>query len=71
MISPNKLAQYWVGFGHISFYERVNIDAFINPLVDHAGAGPPGRDFGSLMGVGSSGAAGRHDNTIAATPGLN
>jgi hypothetical protein len=26
MISRNKLAQYWVPFGHISFYERVDID---------------------------------------------
>jgi len=26
MISHNKLAQYWVPFGHISFYERVDID---------------------------------------------
>jgi hypothetical protein len=34
MISPNKLAQYWVGFGHISFYERVNIDQFLNPAND-------------------------------------
>ena len=29
LISPNKLAQYWVSFGHISFYERVDIDRFI------------------------------------------
>jgi len=34
MISPNKLAQYWVGFGHISFYERVNIDQFLNSAND-------------------------------------
>ena len=34
MISPNRLAQYWVGFGHISFYERVNIDAFLSPFDD-------------------------------------
>ena len=34
MISPDRQAQYWVGFGHISFYERVNIDAFLSPF-DH------------------------------------
>ncbi|KAI9706503.1 MAG: hypothetical protein M1836_003509 [Candelina mexicana] len=26
MISPDRLAQYWEDFGHISYYERVNID---------------------------------------------
>ena len=36
MISPDRLAQYWVGFGHISFYERVNIDAFLSPFDDPA-----------------------------------
>ncbi|CZS97600.1 uncharacterized protein RAG0_06592 [Rhynchosporium agropyri] len=30
MISYNKLAQYWVGFGHISFYQRVDIDSFLS-----------------------------------------
>lgn len=34
MISSNRLAQYWVGFGHISFFERVDIDRFLNPLAD-------------------------------------
>jgi hypothetical protein len=34
MVSHNKLAQYWVGFGHISFYERVDIDTFLNPEND-------------------------------------
>jgi hypothetical protein len=34
MVSHNTLAQYWVGFGHISFYERVNIDQFLSPLND-------------------------------------
>lgn len=29
LMSPNKLAQYWVPFGHISFYERVNIEQLI------------------------------------------
>jgi hypothetical protein len=36
MISPDRLAQYWVGFGHISFYQRVNIDAFLSPFDDPA-----------------------------------
>ena len=29
MISPNRLAQYWEEYGHISFYERVDIDRII------------------------------------------
>lgn len=36
LISPNRLAQYWLGFGHISFYERVHIDSFLSPLNDPA-----------------------------------
>ncbi|ODA79618.1 hypothetical protein RJ55_05212 [Drechmeria coniospora] len=31
LISPNKLAQHWLGFGHISFFERVHVDEFIVP----------------------------------------
>ncbi|PVH88150.1 hypothetical protein DL98DRAFT_404473 [Cadophora sp. DSE1049] len=34
MISHDRLAQYWVGFGHISFYERVKIDDFLAPTND-------------------------------------
>jgi hypothetical protein len=34
LISHNRLAQYWVGFGHISFYERVDIDNFLSPYDD-------------------------------------
>lgn len=30
MINHNKLAQYWVPFGHISFYERVDIDQLMD-----------------------------------------
>lgn len=26
LISPDRLAQYWEGFGHISFYQRANIE---------------------------------------------
>lgn len=33
-MSHNRLAQYWVGFGHISFYERVDIDKFLSPYND-------------------------------------
>lgn len=29
LISHNRLAQYWLGFGHISFFERVDIDQFL------------------------------------------
>ncbi|KJK78391.1 hypothetical protein H634G_06564 [Metarhizium anisopliae BRIP 53293] len=31
LIGPNRLAQYWVGFGHISFFERVQVDDLIIP----------------------------------------
>lgn len=27
MISPDRLAQFWEGFGHISYYQRVDLDA--------------------------------------------
>ncbi len=31
LISHDRLAQYWVGFAHISFFERVDIDSFLAP----------------------------------------
>ncbi|KAI0861181.1 hypothetical protein F4860DRAFT_180603 [Xylaria cubensis] len=31
LISHNRLAQYWVDFGHISFFERVDIDRLLIP----------------------------------------
>ncbi|QUC19008.1 uncharacterized protein UV8b_03249 [Ustilaginoidea virens] len=31
LIGPNRLAQYWVGFGHISFFERVQVDDLLTP----------------------------------------
>ncbi|KAJ2999361.1 hypothetical protein NUW58_g24 [Xylaria curta] len=31
LISHDRLAQYWVNFGHISFFERVDIDQFLVP----------------------------------------
>ncbi|KIW30587.1 hypothetical protein, variant [Cladophialophora immunda] len=30
MVSPNKLAQYWVPYGHISFYQRIDLDRLID-----------------------------------------
>ncbi|KAL3421085.1 F-box domain-containing protein [Phlyctema vagabunda] len=35
LISPNRMAQYWVGFGHISFFDRVDIDSFLSPYDDN------------------------------------
>ncbi|KAI1502539.1 F-box domain-containing protein [Biscogniauxia marginata] len=34
LISHDRLAQYWVEFGHISFFERVDIDQFLVPQTD-------------------------------------
>ncbi|KAK3317781.1 hypothetical protein B0T19DRAFT_435566 [Cercophora scortea] len=31
LLSHDRLAQYWVEFGHISFFDRVDIDKFIVP----------------------------------------
>ncbi|KAI0473492.1 F-box domain-containing protein [Xylariaceae sp. FL0804] len=31
LISHDRLAQYWVEFGHISFFQRVDIDQFLTP----------------------------------------
>ncbi|CAN8101280.1 unnamed protein product [Discula destructiva] len=31
LISENRLAQYWVGYNHVSFFERVDIDQFLVP----------------------------------------
>ncbi|KAK3995287.1 hypothetical protein QBC44DRAFT_320787 [Cladorrhinum sp. PSN332] len=31
ILSHDRLAQYWVEWGHISFFERVNIDEFLVP----------------------------------------
>lgn len=30
LISHDRLAQYWETFGHVSFYQRVDIDSFLN-----------------------------------------
>lgn len=29
LISPDRLAQYWEGYGHISFYQRANIEELL------------------------------------------
>ena len=31
LVSHNRLAQYWLGFGHISYFVRVDIDRFLKP----------------------------------------
>ncbi|RDA91869.1 hypothetical protein CP533_0364 [Ophiocordyceps camponoti-saundersi (nom. inval.)] len=31
LISPDRLAQYWVEFGHISFFKRVQVDELLVP----------------------------------------
>jgi hypothetical protein len=31
LMSNNRLAQFWIGFQHITFYERVDIDRFLVP----------------------------------------
>lgn len=28
LVSHDRLAQYWETFGHVSFYQRVNLDEF-------------------------------------------
>lgn len=38
LVSHDLLAQYWVGFGHISFFRRVNIDGFLSPFNDSMAA---------------------------------
>lgn len=31
LVSNDRLAQFWVGFRHVSYYERVDIDRFLTP----------------------------------------
>lgn len=31
LISEDRLAQLWVGYNHISFFQRVNTDQFLVP----------------------------------------
>ncbi|KAI5458237.1 hypothetical protein BGZ63DRAFT_416631 [Mariannaea sp. PMI_226] len=31
LISHDRLAQYWIGFGRVNYYQRVDIDQFIRP----------------------------------------
>lgn len=35
MIDHNNLAQYWMPFGHISFYQRVDIEKLISATFGH------------------------------------
>ena len=30
LVSPDVLAQYWVVFGHIAYYKRVDVDKLLN-----------------------------------------
>ena len=32
LISPDRLAMFWVGFGHVNFFERVDIDKYVDAL---------------------------------------
>merc|ERR1711939_255246 len=32
IVNQNRLAQYWVPFGHISFYQRVDIDELMRSV---------------------------------------
>ena len=41
MISHNRLAQYWEGFGHISHFERVDIDALIRGMATRTTTSAP------------------------------
>jgi Cyclin D1 binding domain len=52
MISPDKLAQFWVGFGHISFYERVRIDDFISPFTNRTLVSLASSQIASMAGGG-------------------
>ena len=31
LLSNDRLAQHWVGFGHISYFQRVDIDSLLAP----------------------------------------
>ncbi|KAI7514129.1 hypothetical protein KC347_g812 [Hortaea werneckii] len=35
MVSHDRLAQFWEGFGHISFYQRVDLDALMKSGMDN------------------------------------
>ena len=40
MIDHNNLAQYWMPFGHISFYQRVDIDKLLSDTFGRSGRDP-------------------------------
>lgn len=31
LVSHNRLAQYWINFRHVSYYQRVDVDRFLVP----------------------------------------
>ena len=31
LLSHSRLAQHWTEFGHVSFFERVDLDALLDP----------------------------------------
>lgn len=31
LITHDRIAQYWLGYEHVSFFERVDIDRFLDP----------------------------------------
>lgn len=37
MISHDQLAQYWIAFGHVSYYRRVDIDQILEGAKPGAG----------------------------------
>ncbi|KAG9785671.1 hypothetical protein KCU88_g2398, partial [Aureobasidium melanogenum] len=39
MISHDKLAQYWLPYGHVSFYERVDIDKLMDETLRQPNSG--------------------------------
>ncbi|KIW72601.1 hypothetical protein PV04_00782 [Phialophora macrospora] len=50
LISPNKLAQYWVPYGHISFYERIDLDELIDDTFRGGGRRKEAEQAGSRSG---------------------
>lgn len=50
MVNHDLLAQYWLPFGHISYYQRVDLDKLIDDTFrsGYAGvAGPPSQGISS------------------------
>jgi hypothetical protein len=49
MISHNRLAQYWEGFGHISHFERVDIDALVQGMATRTTTSAPSMTSSSIV----------------------